>query len=115
MSKYVLAFRGQPDRTPAPEEEQAWGAWFGQLGPAIADRGNRVGATRTLPAARRGDPGSAVLTVYVVIDAEDLDAAATLAAAARGWPAAWTSRSPRSSRPDRGGCGDDPGPRQRGG
>ena len=80
MSKYVLAFRGQPDRSAAPEEEQAWGAWFGQLGPAIADMGNRVGATRTLPAARRGEPGSAVLTGYVVIDAADLDAAATLAA-----------------------------------
>ena len=62
MGKYVLAFRGQPDRTAAPEEEQAWGAWFGQLGPAIADMGNRVGATRTLPAAATlaaGCPGLA--------------------------------------------------------
>jgi hypothetical protein len=84
MSKYVLAFRGQPGRTPAPEEEQAWGAWFGQLGPAIADMGNRTGATRTLPAARRGDPGGAVLTGYVVIDAADLDTAATLAAGCPG-------------------------------
>jgi len=84
MSKYVLAFRGQPGRPAAPEEEQAWGAWFGQLGPAIADMGNRVGSTRILPAARRGDPGSAVLTGYVVIDAADLDAAATLAAGCPG-------------------------------
>ena len=84
MGKYVLAFRGQPDRTAAAEEERAWGAWFGQLGPAIADVGNRVGATRTLSAARRGDPGSAVLTGYVVIDAADLDAAATLAAGCPG-------------------------------
>ena len=84
MSKYVLAFRGQPDRTAAPEEEQAWGAWFGQLGPAITDMGNRVGATRTLPAARRGEPGNAALTGYVVIDAADLDAAATLAASCPG-------------------------------
>jgi hypothetical protein len=37
MSKYVLAFRGQPDRLPE-EEERAWGAWFEQIGPAIADR-----------------------------------------------------------------------------
>jgi len=84
MGKYVLAFRGQPGRAAAPEEEQAWGAWFGQLGPAITDMGNRVGATRTLPAARRGDPGDAVLTGYVVIDAADLDAAATLAAGCPG-------------------------------
>ena len=84
MSKYIVAFRGQPGRTPAPEEEQAWGAWFGQLGPAIADVGNRVGATRTLPAARRGEPGSTVLTGYVVIDAAGLDAAAKLAAGGPG-------------------------------
>lgn len=84
MSKYVLAFRGQPGRTPVPEEAQAWGAWFGQLGPAIADMGNRVGATRTLPAARRGEPGSAVLTGYVVVNAADLDAAAKLAAGCPG-------------------------------
>jgi hypothetical protein len=84
VSKYVLAFRGQPGRAAVAGEEQAWGAWFGQLGPAIADVGNRVGATRTLPAARRGDPGDAVLTGYVVIDAADLDAAATLAAGCPG-------------------------------
>jgi hypothetical protein len=84
MSRYVLAFRGQPDRTPAAGEDKAWGAWLGQFGPAIADMGNRVGATRTLPAARRGDPGSAVLTGYVVIDAADLDAAARLAAGCPG-------------------------------
>lgn len=84
MSKYVLAFRGQPGRTAGAEEEQAWGAWFGQLGPAIADMGNRVGATRTLPAQRRGDPGTSVLTGYVVIEADNLDAAASLAAGCPG-------------------------------
>ena len=84
MGKYVLAFRGQPGRTPAAGEEQAWGAWFGRLGAAIADAGNRVGATRTLAAARRSEPGSAVLTGYVVIDAADLDAAAQLAAGCPG-------------------------------
>ena len=71
-------------RSAASEEEQAWGAWFGQLAPAIADMGNRVGATRTLPAARRGEPGRAVLTGYVVVDAANLDAAATLAAGCPG-------------------------------
>ncbi|MBV9380402.1 MAG: hypothetical protein JOY82_18785 [Streptosporangiaceae bacterium] len=84
MSKYVLAFRGQPGGVPSPEAEQAWGAWFGQLGPAIADPGNRVGATRTMPAAHGGDPATAVLTGYVVIEASDLDAAAKLAAGCPG-------------------------------
>ncbi|WP_422935755.1 hypothetical protein [Sinomonas sp. P47F7] len=84
MSKYVVAFRGQPGRATSVEEEQAWGAWFGQLGPAISDRGNRVGVTRTLTAAHRGEPGTAVLTGYVVIEADSLDAAAGLAGGCPG-------------------------------
>ncbi|WP_136609286.1 YciI family protein [Sinomonas albida] len=84
MSKYVVAFRGQPSRTTSAEGEQAWGAWFGQLGPAITDRGNRVGATRTLTAEHPGDPRTAVLSGYFVIEADDLDAAAGLAAGCPG-------------------------------
>jgi hypothetical protein len=84
MSKYVVAFRGQPGRAASAEEEQAWGAWFGQLGSAITDMGNRVGVTRTLPAAHRGDPGTSVLSGYVVIEADNLDAAAGLAAGCPG-------------------------------
>ena len=63
MSKYVLAFRGQPDRTPAPEEEQAWGAWFGQLGPAPAAglhplrRATSARIDTAIAAARRHRPG----------------------------------------------------------
>lgn len=83
MSRYVVAFRGQPDRTPAPGEDQEWAAWFGRLGSAIAEMGNRVGAVRTLPAVGNREPGNAVLTGYVVIEADDLDAAARLA---RGCP-----------------------------
>ena len=45
MSSYVLAFRGRPDRTPQSGEDEAWGAWFGRLGSAIADCGNRVGTS----------------------------------------------------------------------
>jgi len=36
------------------------------------------------PGDRRGEPGDAVLTGYVVIDAADLDAAAALAAGCPG-------------------------------
>jgi hypothetical protein len=84
MSRYVIAFRGQADRSPQPEEEQQWGAWFAELGPAIADFGNRVGATRNLPAQQHSDPGTQVLTGYIVITAEDLPAAAHLAAGCPG-------------------------------
>ena len=84
MSKYVVAFRGQAGGVASADEDRAWGAWFGQLGQTITDRGNRVGATRILPAAHRGDPGSAVLRGYVVIEADNLDAAAGLAAGCPG-------------------------------
>ncbi|HEX4657064.1 MAG TPA: hypothetical protein VH307_06745, partial [Streptosporangiaceae bacterium] len=83
MSKYVLAFRGQSDRTPSPEEEQRWGQWFASLGGAIADMGNRVTAERTL-ASRQFDPGPASLTGYVVINADDADGAAKLAGGCPG-------------------------------
>src|SRR5438067_11602067 len=83
MSKYVLAFRGQPDRVSGPDEDQQWGAWFAGLGPAISDMGNRVGTVRTLDSENGGEKSSAVLTGYVVISAADADEAATLA---RGCP-----------------------------
>ncbi len=84
MSKYVLAFRGQPNRTLQPEEEQEWGAWFAGLGPAIADMGNRVGATRSLDSQHGGDPATSVLTGYVVVTADDIGAAAQLASGCPG-------------------------------
>jgi hypothetical protein len=84
MSKYVLAFRGQPDRAPQPDEDQKWGAWFASLGPAIADMGNRVGTTRTLQSKDGGDPSTATLTGYVVITAADADEAARLASGCPG-------------------------------
>ena len=83
MTSYVLAFRGQPDRGPVPGEEEAWGAWFGRIGASIVDRGNRVAAARTLPAANGGDPATTVLTGYVVVAADDAAAATELA---RGCP-----------------------------
>ncbi len=84
MSKYVLAFRGQPDRARQPDEGQQWGAWFASLGTAIADPGNQVGTVRTLAAKDGGDPASAILTGYVVIDASSPDEAARLASACPG-------------------------------
>ncbi|MGY2873130.1 hypothetical protein ACVW00_000320 [Marmoricola sp. URHA0025 HA25] len=83
MTTYVLAFRGQPGR-PAPEgAEEKWGAWFGELGSAIADPGSRVGPVATLTAPDHGDPATAVLTGYMTVTADDLEAAASLA---RGCP-----------------------------
>lgn len=78
MSKYVLAFRAQPGGTPSPEQEQAWGAWFGELGPTVTS-GDRVGATRVIAGEHGGDRSGSALSGYVVIEAPDLDAAAKIA------------------------------------
>lgn len=77
MSNYVMAFRGQPGRRPSEGEEREWGEWLGQISGSISDAGNRVGQVRSLPS---GAPGNeTVLSGYVVITADDLDAATELA------------------------------------
>ena len=78
MDNYVLAFRGPADRAAAPGEDEAWSAWFGSLGGAVVDFGHRVGHVRALP-AEGGKPASSVLTGYLVIAANDLEAAITTA------------------------------------
>jgi hypothetical protein len=84
MTNYVLAFRGQADRSAVAGEEEAWGAWFGRIGESVVDRGNRIGTGHaTVPAADGSDPATAVLTGYVVVTAADLAAATELA---RGCP-----------------------------
>jgi hypothetical protein len=80
MAQYVLAFRSDPNRTASADEEAAWGSWFGELGAAVADFGNRVGRAQMLGGP--SGPGGA-LSGYVVITAEDFDAAVALA---RGCP-----------------------------
>jgi len=84
MSKYVLAFRGQPDRAHQPDEGQQWGAWFAGLDAAIIDMGNQVGAVRTLSCEGNSDPATAALTGYIVITAADHDEAARLAGGCPG-------------------------------
>lgn len=85
MNTYVLAFRGQPDYIPTPDEEQQWGAWFASIGPSIADPGNRAARTTTV-AADGAKSAHGVLTGYTLVTAESLDAAADLAGGCPGLP-----------------------------
>jgi hypothetical protein len=78
MTNYVLAFRASPDRAVPKDADEAWGAWFGQLGPALADRGNRVGNVTRLDAAGSAQ-GAEALAGYMVISADSMESAATLA------------------------------------
>ncbi len=84
MTSYVMAFRGQPDRTPAEGEDAAWGAWFGSLGDAVVDFGHRVSHLRTLTPEGEDTSETAVLTGYVVIAADGLDAATNMASGCPG-------------------------------
>lgn len=76
MSKYVFAFRNDPNRAATPGEEEAWTAWFAELGGAVAEFGNRVSRTSMVGEA---SPDGDALSGYVVITADSLDSAAALA------------------------------------
>jgi hypothetical protein len=79
MPSYVLSFRGRANRVAGPDEEAAWGKWFGEIGGQITDFGHRLGRVHSLGAGATGD-GEEVLTGYVVITADDFDDAAGIAA-----------------------------------
>jgi YCII-related domain-containing protein len=80
MSNYVLSFRGQSDRTPDADQEAAWGQWFQEISSTIADFGHRVGRVSALGNHATGSGTSQdVLAGYVVINADDLDAAVAVA------------------------------------
>lgn len=76
MSRYVLTFRALHGRVPTAAEEARWPVWFEKIGSQIADPGHRVGEVR-----RVGDPaaGPDRLAGYIVIAAENLDAAVAVA------------------------------------
>ena len=79
MAKYLLTYRG--GGMPETEAEQAavmqaWEAWYGTLGAAVADPGNPCGAGRTIAAdGSVGPVGASTISGYTIISAEDLDAA----------------------------------------
>src|SRR5258708_34054046 len=87
MSKYVFAFRNDPDRAATPAEEEAWGAWFGELGGAVADFGNRVGRA-TMVGANGASPYPDALSGYVVVNADSADQPVQLAHGCPGLRAA---------------------------
>ena len=88
MAKYVLAYRGGGMAETEAAQQAAmeqWMNWFGSLGAAVVDGGNPFGPAKTI--ASNGavtDGGAAGLTGYSIIDAADLDDAATKA---KGCPA----------------------------
>lgn len=82
MGKYVFAYRGGMMADTEEQRQaamQAWGAWFGKLGPAIVDPGNPFAGSTSVNGSGGGEAASE-LTGYTVVNADSLDAASALAA-----------------------------------
>ncbi len=83
MSKFMLLYRGPatPPEEMAPEQVsetmQAWVAWMGRVGSALADPGAPHGArTSVVDDGTTGEPID--LTGYTIVEANDLDGARAL-------------------------------------
>lgn len=81
MARFLFSYRVAKGYRPGAESGKAWQAWFESLGSSRIDTGHAVIATRTL-----GNLDAETrLGGYSVVAAEDMEAAAALAA---GCPAA---------------------------
>jgi hypothetical protein len=79
VAKYLLNYHGGGGMA-SPEEQakvmEAWTTWFGQLGSALVDGGNPVGATKTVkPDGSVSDGATAASTGYSIIQVNSLDEA----------------------------------------
>lgn len=85
MAKYLYAYHGgggmAESEAAQAEIMAAWGAWFGQLGPAIVDGGAPSGAASTIAADGSvvDGAGSNPVTGYSIISADSRDEALALA------------------------------------
>jgi hypothetical protein len=81
MANYLLAYTGGGMAQTEAEREQAmaaWGQWFGQLGSAVVEPGNPVGASTSVSSSGSNGAAGSGLTGYSVIAADSLQAAADL-------------------------------------
>ena len=85
MTKYVFTYHGGSGMADTPEEQErqmaAWGAWFADMGPAVADGGHPFAVHKTVGAdgaVADGGP-AAELGGYSVVNADSFDDAVALA------------------------------------
>ena len=83
MAKYLLVYHGggmAEGEAAQAELMAAWGTWFQNLGPALADGGNPTGQAKTIAGGAVSDGGGAnPATGYSLINADGIDAAVELA------------------------------------
>ena len=79
MKKFVILSYGYTE--PTQEIMEAWGKWFTSIGDKIVDPGNPLGSGREI--SRTGTKelpmGMESLTGYLIINADNLDEAETIA------------------------------------
>jgi hypothetical protein len=80
VAKYLLNYHGGSGMAPTAEEQakamEAWTTWFGQLGSALVDGGNPVGATKTVKAdGSVSDGASGASTGYSIIQVNSIEEA----------------------------------------
>jgi hypothetical protein len=82
MGNYLFAYRGGAMADTDEQRQaamQAWGAWFGKLGPVIVDPGNPFAGSTSVGGNGAGSgPADSQLTGYTVVKADSLDAASAL-------------------------------------
>jgi hypothetical protein len=88
MAKYLLVYHGggmAEGEAAQAAAMAAWGTWFQNLGPALADGGNPTGQAKTIAGdgAVSDGGGANPATGYSLITADSIDAAV---AAAQGCP-----------------------------
>jgi hypothetical protein len=84
MPKYLFVYHGGSMSESKAEQDAAlaaWGAWFGTLGDAVVDGGNPTGASTTVVSdgSAKAGGGANPVSGYSLINATNLDAAASLA------------------------------------
>lgn len=77
MAKYLFVYHGgKHPNTPAEVKAvmDAWGAWFGSMGPAVIDGGNPVGKSSTVRSdgTIANDGGANPASGYSLIEAPNL-------------------------------------------
>ena len=72
MKKYVFLFHGAWEMT--PEQKEAWGGWFAEIGESIVDSGNPFGPGREItPTGRKDLPlDDRATTGYTIVNADSM-------------------------------------------
>lgn len=83
MANYLLAYTGGSGMAMTEAEREAamakWGQWFQQLGPAVVNPGNPLGASTSVEGSGANGAAKSGLSGFSILSADSLDAATELA------------------------------------